>query len=223
MRKDLLLIPERRHTIVPELVRFFTSDDDLFRFLRTFAGVDFTVPGPEFLKELRRDEAIVRRLRANRTPEAQVEILLEHGVSYSHLADLWRVTSGDRNLPPPNVPGGRRGMIDAAAALIVKLPKLTNDLIAMHGLSARERAACMKVVAETKGVPYEVPFELTEAQKAILGALKRAKKALHPAEITRRTRRPVQDRTVDRLKHLNLITELGSGRLKLTTRGGALV
>lgn len=148
MRPELFEIPERRNTLTRELLDFFrehTGDrwlSSFEMFLRTFSGTEFIVPGPEFLRDLARDEEVLARLEASTSVDIRVEVLVDFGISYRYLENLWRVCKGE-NLLPPGHGGGRVFVIEAAAKLMGEHKGIETDIAAMFGLTAAERAKAL--------------------------------------------------------------------------------
>ena len=93
MLVELLQIPERRNTILPEPVQFFEDTGgalwkaQLEKFLRAFTGTEFVVPSPQALTEIARDEVIVREFHGDTSVEGRVAILRKHKITYEYLPD----------------------------------------------------------------------------------------------------------------------------------------
>lgn len=144
MRVELLDIPDRRQSTLIEVIRFFRAEGlgwekRLERFLQTFAGVEFVVPGLDFLRELERDEKIVQALEKDCSVGARIAILAKHKLRYQYLADLWSVCH-QRPLDPPAPPGGRPAAIREAGQFMQRHPRLASDIASMYALTAKERA-----------------------------------------------------------------------------------
>jgi hypothetical protein len=218
---DLLSIPSRRTTIVPELVRFFDGDEaEIIRFIRTFSGTSFELPGPEFILELRRDEEIFSSLDEDDSIENRLRLLRVHRLDYDYIQNIYRVCAGQNLKPPPT--RSRKDAIDQASVEMRKYPSLVDDICTMFVLTANERSQAIELTGGIKlrAKPKEDERALTEPQRRLVLTLKRhGRKSVDPTDLRARPK----PRTVRVLVERGFITELRSGKLKLTTRGYKVV
>jgi hypothetical protein len=239
VRPELLNIPERRSTNVPELLAFFREIDDgratdlTLRFIRSFAGTAFTMPGVEFLHGLQRDEQIFKSLQTDVSAENRVALLREHRIDYATMENIYRVCS-EKNLEPPLCAGGRAQAVEEAAQWISKYKSLASDVVAMYALTAPERTRAMGIACVTaKEIQMAVDTKkptLTLAQKALLKALKDAGGTSTPRELGRNMRTIVPTKTIRALMALKLVTHPSkpdadinvNAKVKLTKKGAAL-
>lgn len=155
MRLELLDMPSRRNSILPELKGFFEQTGDpqwqlqFERFLRTFAGTEFVVPPPQTLEDIRRDERIISQLKSDQSVEGRLRILRDFRIvkkkdtdiqiSHQYLCTLWSVCEGRELEPPPA--RSREDAIQQAIEWSDKFPSLKNDIMMMFAISAHERPA----------------------------------------------------------------------------------
>lgn len=165
MRSELLQIPERRHSNIPELLSFFGSIGAgdgaglTLRFLRAFAGTQFTLPGPDFFREIARDEAIVAALEDDQGTESRIRILRKHRISYARMENVFRLCTG-RSLDSPSA-SGKEQAIEDAAAIMRRHKNLTADIAMMYALNARDRARA-EALSQKKPSPEARPIRLTK-------------------------------------------------------------
>lgn len=229
MLDDLFYMPERRQSIGPELIRFFSEDDSvdwpqrLDRFLRMFAGTTFDVPGPEFLVNLRNDERIVRALRQDDSARRRLELMEEYGVEYTHIQRVWQAVAG-KTLNPPMVAGGRYEMWAEAAVLIRRHHGIANDIMTMYAMDARDRMRTSEMVATmTRLRTYKPPekpkrYRLTDKQKDILRALM-GRKSTTLEHLEKSTRVAHIRKTINSLVNHGLVHEYKNGNIAITLDG----
>lgn len=89
-RRRLLESPDRRESILPELVRFFSGNiEEVLRFAQTFHGcVEMRAPTPKMVDDLLRDERIADRISANMDNDARVDVCRTYQVRPRHLMEL---------------------------------------------------------------------------------------------------------------------------------------
>ena len=122
---ELLRVPDRQQTVLPELLEFFRKDpDELTRFLRTFGGTSLDVPGPELWRDLMRDEQMVKRLVNDPSTECQIQLCLAEKVEVEYLRAIFETVTG-RRLPEPAHNGTVAGRQEAIKALTARFPKAT--------------------------------------------------------------------------------------------------
>lgn len=218
MLEELLELPERKHTIGPELIRFFRSEcgDDwsrlLHAFLRAFAGTSFEVPGHDFLEKLRADETIIHALRLDDSVDMRLKLLADHDVSYSHMQRVWQLADGKMLQPPPM--RGRESASTAAAILIRRHPKLEQDILTMFNLSARERVQTVEMVAAMRKKRSYEPTTITkEATMPTTNAPRRKRTSRKKTSRKAPARRPkagvAKRLTAPQLKFLTVLKQHG--------------
>lgn len=137
----LLKMPERAGTVLPELHAFFGddrfADDELERYIRTFAGTTITVPDPKLIEDLDIDVAIAKALRGQPSPGDRIRICLRYGVPYKHLCTVYRAAY-DRDILEPQHAGTRASKIEAAASLLLEEPRADKLVIEMFNLDPED-------------------------------------------------------------------------------------
>lgn len=223
MLEQLLHMPHRRTTILPELVRFFreqvdsSAEDLLSEFCREFAGTTIECPTHRDIEELRRDTEIVDKLRRGVTVELLVAILREHEVSYSYVADLHRLCL-EREMAIEGGPITSNDRVAAAASWSRRYPRMAGDFVAMFRLDSREHAS----MGATVGRTADGSRPLSNAQIKVLRTIMDAGRAIKPQEVGRRLGHGVHERTIQVLVDGQYVTITKTGRLKLTTKGKKL-
>lgn len=147
MRSELLQTPERRSTIMPELIDFFRETggqgwfQQLESFLKRFAGTEnYQIPSPTFLAEISRDESIVRELHRNAGVDNRIKLMRQHKIGYRYMQTIWQACNGG-DLPTPV--GRRSDLIEQARAWCRRYPAMRNDIIDLYALRANEAAQAM--------------------------------------------------------------------------------
>jgi len=176
MLDELLKVPSRRFSNMPELVGFFQLNAGdgwealLERFLKTFTGTSITVPGPAYLAELREDEKIVRRLQADQCAAETRIMLLEKyrpRLTYQHMQEIYVCGEG-RLMQPPLVPGGRHSTLARATELAAAHPKIAGEIFQMFQITAHERAAlARRIEPKPASKPASKPATKAVPKKAI--------------------------------------------------------
>lgn len=222
---NLLNMPARRATIMPEIVAFFDDDSLTERFLMQFAGTTFTMPGPGFFKELRRDDEIIQELAKDTSIENRLRLMRRYRISANYLEDLWRIQF-DKNLEAPDCPLGRKQAIKQAAGWMSRYPSLTTDIVFIFTLNARERAEAMKTadnprvkIKKCTQKPKQKP-DMTAYQAKVLRIIKRQRGGRATRKvISQRLKARLAPCAVIALRKKRFITELKCGDLKLTAKG----
>lgn len=145
MLLELLETPERRETILPEVVRFFREQCGegwravAEQFCKRFSGMEFKVPGPEFFVTINRDTEIIRALERDDTPENRLDMVRRHNITYTYLMNIW-LAAKDRSMPSARAPTDSETIV-RAATLIRQFQSHVTDIVMMMALTATERAA----------------------------------------------------------------------------------
>lgn len=222
MLLELLNTPERRATILPELVKFFRKrGGDEWRnmaeaFCRTFSGMQFTMPGPEYFVLLDRDAKIVEQLKANLSAESRLAILRANRINYSYLTNLW-FAAMDRPLAPPTTTN-KQEAIELAGALIAKYPLATTDIIIMFGLDANERALAVEA---SRKLRRDGSSRLTQPQTRALHLVKHRGGKTTTGDLRTKLGKTAPW-TVASLKRAGMI-EVNGETVSLTIKGAAKV
>lgn len=233
MRTELLEIPERRATVLPELAAFFTQHGQtpgrqmLAEFVRVFSGTELNVPGPEVLRLVERDESIIDALEKDCSVQAQVDLMVTHGVHYQYMATIWSLCTG-RRLEPAGTSCTAAERIAQAADLAMKHPKILNDVVSLFAMSAKERAELQRVVDHRRGVqPREEPAAgkkspmrpLSDIQRQVLVHVPEGKD-VHRDELRRIVQATTAiTKTLMALQGFGYLRVSASGKIKLTRRG----
>jgi len=144
MNTDLLQIPERRWTLLPELVEFFITSpegggkSELERFIKAFAGMQFVCPGTHVLSDIARDEEIVAALNRDDSVESRINLLRQHNISYAYMQNIWSICEASELGSPPH--NGRKDAIDQAGHWTRKYSAQATDIAKMFNLTPHERS-----------------------------------------------------------------------------------
>lgn len=222
MLLELLDTPERRETILPEIVRFFRKQcgEDWRKvaeaFCTNFAAMEFKVPGPEFFVAINRDTEIVRAIERDNSPENRLEILRRHSLTYTYLMNLW-LAAKDRSMPTARAPTDAE-TINKAATLIRCFPSHVTDIVMMMALTATERASAHDAARRLPAPRGSPPRRaLSAAQTRILREMRTRGGKVRREEIDRLCGRK-QAVTIQFLMRQGFI-DMDNGMGRLTSKG----
>lgn len=102
------------------------------------------VPGPEFVKQLNRDEQAIRELAEDSSLTNQIRVMKKHGITYDYLKEIWR-TLGNRSLESPYRGPARSQAMDEAVRHYKLAPDTLTQIVDVWNLNANERLRVMKM------------------------------------------------------------------------------
>lgn len=214
MRLELLNMPMRRRSILPEIVEFFRSqgienwERHAQAFIERFAEMAFSMPTHDEIRQIHRDQAIVEMLLADDSIAQRLKILIDYKLPWHYIENVYRLCEGHEIAPPPSV--SRRDAIEQAAALIDRYPALAYDISSIYGLRPKERAQ----------IPMVRKAIATSTQQRYLRVLALLGGAGSPDDLRGRTDAPISPQTAAQMAKAGLVRR-DNGVLELTSRGRA--
>lgn len=180
MNLDLLSTPARRNSILPELVSFFQTEcgDDwrnkTEKFIKRFAGCEFTVPGHEAIVEVDRDDKIIKHLAVDDSVAHRLELLREHKITYGYMQQIYACAMG-KQLPPPPV-HTRAAAVKEAAEWMRRMPAQAAEITGIYSLTAPEFAEARELIPGRRARELSLRAVEKKAAKAAPKTSKTAKK-----------------------------------------------